>query len=131
MIAGFYSSLQGQAVDGELENITNAITKKSEEITSKLSEYNEHATIENLEKLYFESTKFISDIILEHYDGFLKAVIEQYAKGLETTIDIPYVQKQIKKFVDKAKEDSNSETKNPNVILDLYNSLNELDQMVA
>ncbi|GAA8716241.1 hypothetical protein oki361_22310 [Helicobacter pylori] len=131
MIAGLYSSLYGQAVDGELENITNAINKKSEEITSKLSEYNEHATIESLEKLYFESTKFISDIILEHYDGFLKAVIEQYAKGLETTIDIPYVQKQIKKFVDKAKEDSNSETKNPNVILDLYNSLNELDQMVA
>lgn len=131
MIAGFYSGLYGQAVDGELENITNAINKKSEEITSKLSEYNEHATIENLEKLYFESTKFISDIILEHYDGFLKAVIEQYAKGLETSIDIPYAKKQIKKFVDKAKEDSNSETKNPNVILDLYNSLNELDQMVA
>ena len=131
MIAGLYSSLYGQAVDGELENITNAINKKSEEITSKLSEYNEHATIESLEKLYFESTKFISDIILEHYDGFLKAVIEQYAKGLETSIDIPYVQKQIKKLVDKAKEDSNSETKNPNVILDLYNSLNELEQMVA
>lgn len=129
MIAGFYSSLYGQAVDATVESITNAINNKSEEITSKLSEYNEHATIDSLEKLYFESTKFISDIILEHYDDFLKAVIEQYAKDLEASIEIPYVKKQIKKFVDKAKEDSNSETKNPNVILDLYNSLKELEQM--
>jgi hypothetical protein len=129
MIAGFYSSLYGQAVDATVESIINAINNKSEEITSKLSEYNEHATIDSLEKLYFESTKFISDIILEHYDDFLKAVIEQYAKGLEASIEIPYAKKQIKKFVDKAKEDSNSETKNPNVILDLYNSLKELEQM--